>query len=278
MILKSKRLIGILQGRLTKQKKKIQQFPTNNWKKEFKSVEKLKVHYLEWTVDNYGFNTNPLNLKDEHKKIKHLCKVNRIKINSVTADFFMEQPFWKKKNKIYYLNKIKKLINNCSLLNIRFIILPLVDNSSIKSFKQQKEIMQDLKKLSPILKKKKVEILFESDFNPKKLLKFIKSFKHPLFGINYDSGNSASLGFKVSDEFNLYGKYIRNIHIKDRKKNGPSVRLGKGDVKFTDLFQQIKKIKYKGKFIIQSARSKVKGGDMQEMQLNLKFLEKYLKV
>ena len=278
MILKSKRLIGILQGRLTKQKKKIQQFPTNNWKKEFQLVKKLKVHYLEWTVDNYGFNTNPLNLKHEQKKIKHLCKVNRIKINSVTADFFMEEPFWKKKNKVYYLNKIKKLINNCSLLNIKFIILPLVDNSSIKNFKQQKEIIQDLKNLSPALKKKKVEILFESDFSPKKLLKFIKSFKYPSFGINYDSGNSASLGFKVSDEFNAYGKYIRNIHIKDRKKNGPSVRLGEGDVKFTDLFKQIKKIKYKGKFIIQSARSKVKGEDMQEMQLNLKFLEKYLEV
>ena len=278
MILKSKRLIGILQGRLTKQKKKIQQFPSNNWEKEFQLIKKLKIYNLEWTVDNYGFNTNPLNLKHKHKKIKSFCRENKIKINSVTADFFMEKPFWKQKNKTYYLKKIEKLINNCSLLNIKYIILPLVDNSSIKSFKQQKEITQDLMKLSTTLKKKKVEILFESDFNPKKLLKFIKSFKHASFGINYDSGNSASLGFEALKEFNAYGKYIRNIHIKDRLKNGPSVRLGEGDVKFTDLFQQIKKIKYKGTLILQSARSKMKGKDTQEMQLNLKFLEKFIKV
>jgi len=278
MILKSKGLIGILQGRLSRQQKKIQQFPRNNWEKEFQLIKKLKIYNLEWTVDNYGFNTNPINLKHKHKKIRSLCRENKININSVTADFFMEKPFWKKKNKIYYLKKIKKLINNCSLLNIKYIILPLVDNSSIKSLYQQKEITQDLMKLSSTLKKKKVEILFESDFNPKKLLKFIKSFKHGLFGINYDSGNSANLGFEVSKEFNTYGKYIRNIHIKDRLKNGPSVRLGEGDVKFIDLFQQIKKIKYKGIFILQSARSKIKGKDTQEMHLNLKFLEKFIKV
>ena len=48
-------------------------------------------------------------------------------------------------------------------------------------------------------------------------MKFIKSFKHASFGINYDSGNSASLD-EALKEFNAYGKYIRNIHIKDRLK------------------------------------------------------------
>lgn len=276
MILKNKEKIGILQGRLTKQKKKIQQFPTNNWEKEFQIIKKLKIRNMEWTVDNYGFNKNPINLKNKHKKIKNLCKKNKIKINSATADFFMEKPFWKKKNKFYYLKKIEKLINNCSLLGIKYIILPLVDNSSLKNFKQQAEVIRELKKFGAILKMKKVAILFESDFHPKKLLKFIKSFKNSSFGINYDSGNSASLGFKVSNEFNTYGKYIKNIHIKDRLKNGPSVRLGNGDVKFIDLFNQVKKVKYNGVFIFQSARPNVRGKDIEEIKLNIKFLERFL--
>jgi len=46
------------------------------------------------------------------------------------------------------------------------------------------------------------------------------------FGINYDVANSASLGFEIDSEFKNYGKYIYNIHIKDRLKNGKSVRLG----------------------------------------------------
>jgi len=47
-----------------------------------------------------------------------------------------------------------------------------------------------------------------------------------MFGINYDVANSASLGFEIDSEFKNYGKYIYNIHIKDRLKNGKSVRLG----------------------------------------------------
>ncbi len=276
MILKNKEKIGILQGRLTKQKKKIQQFPANNWEKEFQMINNLKIQNMEWTVDNYGYNKNPLNLEHKHKKIKSLCKKNKIKINSVTADFFMEKPFWKNRNKSYYLKKIEDLIINCSKLKIKYIILPLVDNSSLKNLRQQSKVIRELKKFGAILKKKKVEILFESDFNPKKLLKFIKLFNNSSFGINYDSGNSANLGFNVLNEFNAYGKYIKNIHIKDRLKYGPSVRLGYGDVKFIDLFNQIKKIKYKGIFIFQSARSKIKGNDIEEIKLNLKFLERFL--
>ena len=71
MILK-KNKIGFIQGRLTKQKKKIQQFPHNNWKNEFQKAKKLKLNLIEWTIDHYGFYKNPLLNHDfyqEYKKI-----------------------------------------------------------------------------------------------------------------------------------------------------------------------------------------------------------------
>ena len=84
---------GFIQGRLTKQKKKIQQFPKENWKKEFRIARKLKLKLIEWTIDHYGFFKNPLLNKKYIKTIKKTSKINNIKINSVTADFFMEKPF-----------------------------------------------------------------------------------------------------------------------------------------------------------------------------------------
>ena len=46
--------------------------------------------------------------------------------------------------------------------------------------------------------------------------------------INYDSGNSASNGYKLEEELKLYGHLISNIHIKDRLFKGGPVPLGSG--------------------------------------------------
>ena len=276
MILK-KNKFGFIQGRLTKQNKKIQQFPFNNWKKEFFLAKKLKFDYIEWTIDNYGFYKNPLLDLKKLNLIKNITKKNKIKINSVTADFFMEKPFWKQNNYYYYINKIKLLIYFCNLHKIRFIVIPLVDNSSIKSVLIEKKIIHEFEKLNFFLNKNKVMILFEIDFRPKKLLKFINKFNPSNFGINYDLGNSASLSFNIEEEFNLYGKFIKNIHIKDRKKKGKTVRLGHGDVNFKKFFLTLKKINYNGPLILQTARSIIKGNDYNELKLNLEFVKKNLK-
>jgi len=275
MILK-KNKFGFIQGRLTKQKNKIQQFPKKNWKKEFRDAKKLKLGLIEWTIDHYGFFKNPLLNKKNVNLIKKISKINRIKISSVTADFFMEKPFWKQKNFKYYINKIKLLIKFCGIHKIDFIIIPLVDNSSIKNNRTEQIVITEFKKLNFFLKKSRVNILFESDFKPKKLLKFIKNFKNKNFGINYDLGNSASLSYDLEEEFNIYGKFIKNIHIKDRVMKGKTIRLGYGNVNFKKFFKLMKKINYKGPLILQTARSLIKGNDYNELKINLLFLRKYL--
>ena len=177
MILK-KNKIGFIQGRLTRQKKKIQQFPHHNWKRELQLAKKLKINLIEWTIDHYGFYNNPLLDLNYVESIKRATSKNKIRINSVTADFFMEKPFWKQKNSFYHLKKLELLIKFCGLHKIKFIVLPLVDNSSIKNSYLEKKIIFELKKFVNLLKKNNVIILFESDFKPLKLLKFIKAFNN----------------------------------------------------------------------------------------------------
>tara|TARA_B100001057_G_scaffold480980_1_gene554476 strand:+ start:80 stop:910 length:831 start_codon:yes stop_codon:yes gene_type:complete len=273
MILK-KNNTGFIQGRLTRQKKKIQQFPFKNWKKELKDAKKLGLSVVEWTIDHYGFYKNPLLSSKKINLIKKITKMNNITINSVTADFFMERPFWKQKNPTYHIKKIELLIKYCGIHGIKYIVLPLVDNSSITNSITEKKVTDEIQGLIEILEKYKVTILFESDFKATKLLRFIQSFKSVNFAINYDLGNSASLSYDIEEEFRTYGKYIKNIHIKDRVKNGKTVRLGQGNVNFNKFFNLIKKINYKGPFIFQTARSMKNGDDYNELKTNLKFMKK----
>ena len=135
--------IGFIQGRLLDSKKKntIQFFPSKNWKKEIKIAIKNKINLIEWTINLENIKKNPIyNEKLLHKLIE-FKKKNNIKINSVTCDFFMQNPFYKlrnKKDKIKNLEILKKVINNGQKIGIQLFVLPLVDNSSIKNFHQEK--------------------------------------------------------------------------------------------------------------------------------------------
>ena len=75
------------------------------------------------------------------------------------------------------------------------------------------------------------------------------------FGINYDIGNSASLGFDCTAEVRAYGHRISNVHIKDRVLGGTTVPLGSGAANFPAVFSGLARVGYKGDFILQTARA-----------------------
>jgi len=262
---------GFMQGRLVPdEQNKIQSFPWQNWKKEFRLAKKLSLNIMEWTIDYEKFLKNPINNVEGRKIIKKLSKKNNIKINSITCDFFMQFPYFIHKNN-QTLKKLKILIDNSSKLKIKFLVLPLVDNGSIQNRYYEKKFIEQTIKLKNILKKKNMSVIFESDYNPKKLNKFIKKFPKNVFGINYDIGNSTGSKINIHDEF-IYFERVLNIHLKDKKHN-ISVDLGKGSAQFKELFKFCKKINYKGNFIFQTARNKNNLGIMKK---NMKFIQKFI--
>jgi hexulose-6-phosphate isomerase len=210
---------------------------------------------MEWTIDSHNFLQNPLVVFEKQLEILDLCKTNSMYIPSVTCDYFMENPPWQMDpNQLSY--DIKLIIDSMSNVGSKILVIPLVDNSSLKNLSNILVIKDFFIKLIPELDKAKVVIAFESDFAPNKLLEFIGLFEKKYFGINYDIGNSASLGLNPTDEFKAYGSRIINVHVKDRKLGGITVPLGEGDVDFPEVFYLLHKTDYKGNFILQTARSK----------------------
>ena len=267
-----------MQGRLSYTNGKIQQFPSKIWGKEFKIANNNKYKLMEWTIDTQTINYNPLMTKRGISRILLLKKKYKIEIVTLTCDYVMQKPFWNmvgNKKKIYY-EKFLKIIDQASLIGIKKIIVPLVDNSSLKNKQEEAKLIFYMKGLKKRLKINDQQILFEIDYNPQKTKRFIEKFDKSTFGINYDTGNSAGLGFDSNDEFKLYGKYIKNIHIKDKFLNGETVRLGSGDADFYKIFNNLKKISYKNILILQTARSKT-NKHVHELNMNYSFLNNILK-
>lgn len=264
--------IGFMQGRLVDSEKKnlLQYFPAKQWKKEIILSKKIGFNIMEWTINYENINNNHLYNSNKNKELLKFLKVNSIKIPSVTCDFFMQKPFFKNKKFKNTITDLKKVVRLSKKVGVNFIILPLVDNSTVENKIQEQKLISEMKKCSKILNKNQ-KILFETDYPPNKIILFLKKL-NTKFGINYDTGNSASLGYNF-DEEKKYFKHVYNIHLKDRLFRGHSVRLGKGDYNFRKFFLYIKKLKYKGNLILQTARSKK---HIEEIILNRKFVTKYL--
>ncbi len=247
-----------MQGRLCDQVEgKIQAFPWRDWETEFPIAKEINLNLMEWTLDQENLYENPLMNIKGREKISSLCDKYDMKIPSLTGDCFMQVPFWK------FTNAVQKKLQSdflaiataCSEVDIQMIVVPLVDNGRLENLSQEDDLVNFLISNISFFEKLNIKIIFESDFEPTELNRFISRLPIKIFGINYDIGNSAALGFNPLEEFDLYGNRIINVHVKDRLLGGTTVPLTNGNADFNKIFSLLRKISYKGNFILQTARA-----------------------
>ena len=67
--------LGFMQGRLSPiVRNKIQAFPFKDWKKEFILAKKIGFKLMEWTIDTYNYQNNPILTINGVKEIQRLKK------------------------------------------------------------------------------------------------------------------------------------------------------------------------------------------------------------
>lgn len=250
--------IGFMQGRLSPLiDGKIQAFPWSCWQQEFPAANQLGLRLMEWTLDQDRLYENPLMTSEGQKEISSLCRQFNMTLPSLTGDCFMQAPFWKAEgpDKASLKADFVAIVRACAAVGIEMIVVPLVDNGRLDNTDQEDALVEFLQAQSAVLSELKVRILFESDFSPRELARFIGRLNPNLFGINYDIGNSAALGFNPAEEFDAYGSRIVNVHVKDRVLGGTTVPLGTGNADFPTIFALLCTHGYQGNYIMQTARA-----------------------
>jgi len=243
-----------MQGRLSKPiDGKIQAFPSKTWKDEFSLAEKIGFDLIEWVFDSLE---NPIMTEEGLYEIKKCIQNSKVKVNSVCADYFMENLLFNlpKENIKRNLDILIHLIEQCSKLDIRVIELPFVDSSSLSTKDNLNEIFVNIKPILFLLEKNNIFLTLETDLPPMQFYNLLKKFNCSHIKANYDIGNSISNGFDTVKEINTLKDYIFNVHVKDRVVHGNTITLGKGDVDFDLFFSTLSKINYKNDLIIQGAR------------------------
>ncbi|MBK5539799.1 TIM barrel protein [Pseudomonas sp. TH05] len=247
-----------MQGRLCDRVDgKIQAFPWRDWALEFEAAQRLDVRLMEWTLDQERLYENPLMTKAGRERIGQLSQTHGVRILSLTGDCFMQAPFYKAEGaeRASLLKDLNAILDAAQNVGIGYVLIPLVDNGSLTSPDEEAALLEGLLPLRKRLVEGGLKIVFESDFPAERLAQFIARFPEDAFGINYDIGNSAALGYRAAEEIAAYGSRIDNVHVKDRLLGGTTVPLGSGNADFAQVFAALHKAGYAGHFILQTARA-----------------------
>jgi hexulose-6-phosphate isomerase len=116
----------------------------------------------------------------------------------------------------------------------------------------------------------------ETSLDPQGFSSLLAKLPHRLLKVNYDSGNSSSLGYEPREEVAAYGDRIGSVHIKDRIRGGGTVPLGTGDANIPVLLSELFRIGYNGDFVMQIARGEA-GKELGWIQHNREVVTGYLR-
>lgn len=249
--------IGFMQGRLSPQVGgKVQAFPWQHWQSEFAIAAAIGILRMEWTLDQERLYDNPLLTESGRQEIRRLKELHGLNITSLTGDCFMQVPFWKHaSDRDKLLRDLRAIVYASAASGIRLIHVPLVDSGRLENDAQEDNLRAGLASVERDLAELKMQITFESDFPPVRLATFINGFDPRYFGITFDIGNSASLGFDFKDEIAAYGAHIFSVHVKDRLLGGTTVPLGTGNARLPETITALERAGYRGSYILQTARA-----------------------
>jgi L-ribulose-5-phosphate 3-epimerase len=273
------RIIGIMQGRLSPPLHgRIQSFPAGTWQAEFPRASEAGLQAIEWIYDVEDADSNPIGNAAGLEEMRQLSKEHGVAVQSLCADYFMPFPFvraaaleWEER-----LRKFEWLLGQCHQAGVQHVVLPFVDNSRIDSAQDRSDVLRLLERVKGTLRRLDMQIHLETSLGPEDFRSLIEAIGNPQVRINYDSGNSSSLGFSAEAEWDAYGKLIGSVHIKDRLKGGGTVPLGTGNADFNALARCLKRFEYQGRFILQAARGTA-GDEVNWARQNRSFLDKLLR-
>jgi L-ribulose-5-phosphate 3-epimerase len=248
-----------MQGRLVPPEAgRFQCFPVKRWRSEFALAAQAGLDAIEWIFDQYGESSNPLGSAGGIAEMLSMAKLHGVGVYSVCADYFMDRPLLRASGAEYaeICDMLAWLLHQCQRAGIERMVLPFVDQSKIQNSADSTRLVELLRAILPEAERCGVELHLETSLAPAPFAALLDHLPHAWLKVNYDSGNSSSLGYDSREEFAAYGKRIASVHLKDRVLGGGTVPLGTGDADLKAVFYGLENIGYCGDYVLQVDREK----------------------
>jgi hexulose-6-phosphate isomerase len=259
-------LLGIMQGRLSSPTGgRIQAFPHATWREEFQKARAAALFAIEWIYEQETEEENPLGTDAGVAEIKSLAAASGVQVRSVCADYFMTRRLVGEDGTpdAAALARLRWLLERAAALGVAHVVLPFVDASSLRTPREHEGAVAALSTVAAEAARRAVELHLETDLAPLEFAALLARLGDPVFRVNFDIGNSASLGYEPKDELRAIGPFVGSVHVKDRVLGGGTVPLGTGAADFAACFRGLHGLGYRGLLTLQAAR--VPGVDEVEL-------------
>lgn len=246
-----------MQGRLLpKYKGRYQAHPKGYWRDEFPLAARCGLGLIEFILDFEDAGENPLLCAGGIEEIKAASADSGVGVRSICADYFMQAPLHSDDPEVAgtSVKILERLIAAAAGLGVTDIVIPCVDQSSLRDNGAEARLLRALQAVAPKAEASAVNLALETDLAPRPFARLLEQAQSPRVTVNYDIGNSAALGYAPVEEFEAYGDRISDIHIKDRVRGGGPVMLGQGDADIPKVFGLMAARDFGGPLIMQAFR------------------------
>jgi len=240
-----------MQGRLSPQSDRgYQAFPWETWQEEFDFAADRGLEHIEWVLDSWRINENPI--IGATATVRKRIEDSGVRVVSVCADYLMDNPLDVDDNTPWVV--LRSLVESMQEVGAEWLVLPCVDHASLRKSSSLDRFKRAIEPLTEMLASTSIQVSLESDLGPVQLGELLDGLDSKIFGVNYDIGNSASLGYVLDEEFDSYGRRISVVHIKDRYLHGGSVPLGQGDADIHRAIERLLNLEFTGPVTMQAFR------------------------
>jgi len=252
-----------MQGRLSAQTELgYQVFPWETWETEFTLAAERGFEHIEWVLDSWQVQENPI--LSSPRAIKSRVKESGVRVLSVCADYLMDRPL--DVSDLDSWSVLRLLVETMQELEARWLVIPCVDQSSLRNPEARARFLDASGSIETLISGTGIEVTLETDLGPDDFADLLTELDGSFFRVNYDTGNSSSLGYNPDEEFSAYGEHVSLVHIKDRVKGGSSVFLGHGDADIPCVIGHLRAMEFNGPVTMQAFRD-VQGINVLDQQL-----------
>lgn len=247
--------IGIMQGRLSPPVGgRIQAFPADSWRQEFALAREAGLDCIEWIYELDNEPRNPLATREGVEEILAVAAAEGVEARSVCADYYMAVRLVEGSAVDgEAVEHLLRLLDRVALLGARYVVLPFVDESRLRSDEEVSALGRLLARVGPAAQEAGVELHLETDLPVETLVAVLERAGEPVRA-NYDTGNAASLGRRPEDELPQLSAVLGSVHVKDRVLGGTTVPLGTGDADLPGALRLTEAAGFPGPYILQAAR------------------------
>lgn len=241
-----------MQGRLSPAGARPQAFPIATWRQEFATARGCGFDRIEWLVTADGLDANPLIAALD--EVRECIVESGVKVTSLCADYLIERPLVRvtaaeQREGIALLDRV---IAQASRIGIEVVVVPVIEGNALQSRAEGRALLDALSSSLVRAGELGVRVALESDLPAADLRSLIDT--SPALGVCHDIGNAAHHGCDSAAELRTLAALVSVIHVKDRRRGGPSVPLGDGAADFGAILNALAEINYDGPLILETPR------------------------